>query len=353
MKAIVYKGNDKDLSLEEVPEPRPGKGQLLVQVAACGICGSDLHAYQSGLLTPDMILGHEFSGEVLAVGEGASATWKAGDRVTSLGILICGHCDACQREQFLSCENVKLTGFFAPGAYAEQVLVSEQLAVRVPESLELSRAALVEPLTVGLQAYRDAQLPLAGKVLIIGAGVIGLAVAKWARFFGAADIAVSDLDAERLERASAGGATAVIDAAANPDAVAAFRDAVGSEPDVILECVGRPMLQHLIDIAPAGCHIVSVGVSMEDEPISPLAAAQKTLRLSFSYGYTRDDFAFVTRMLAERRIPADDLITRHVTLEEVPEVFEGLMKPNGHCKIVMHPNRQSAWSRIGRWQSEF
>jgi (R,R)-butanediol dehydrogenase/meso-butanediol dehydrogenase/diacetyl reductase len=340
MKAIVYRGNDKPLSMEDVPPPEPGPGQLLLKVAACGICGSDLHAYQSGLLfAPEVSPGHEFSGEILAVGEGTSTAWQVGDRVTSLGALICGRCEACQQARYEDCENLQLTGFSVPGAYAEQVLVSEQLAVRVPDTLDLTHAALVEPMTVGLQALRDAQLPFGGKVLVIGAGVIGLAVAKWARFFGAADIVVSDLDAERLDRARANGATAVIDASANPDAVQGFRDAVGGEPDVILECVGRPMLQQLVDIAPVGCHIVSVGVSMAEEPLSPLAAAQKKVRLSFSFGYTVEDFAFVTRMLAEKRLLVEDLITERVGLEQVPEVFEGLMQPNGHCKIVIQPNR--------------
>ena len=274
MKAVVYQGNNKALSLEDVSPPEPGPGQLLISVSACGICGSDLHAYQSGLLAPEIIMGHEFSGEILAVGEGTSTAWQVGDRVNPMPGLICGHCDACKQERFYSCEDLQLTGFFVHGAYAEQVLVSEQLAVRVPDTLDLTQAALVEPMTVGLQAFRDAQLPLGGKVLVIGAGVIGLAVAKWARFFGAQDIVVSDLETGRLDRARASGATDVIDASANPDAVQGFRDTAGGEPDVIFECVGRPMLQKLVDIAPKGCHIVSVGVSMAEEPLSPLAAAQ-------------------------------------------------------------------------------
>lgn len=337
MKAIVYRGNDKALSLEEVAAPEPGPGQLLLKVAACGICGSDLHAYQTDLYAPAVIPGHEFAGEILAVGEGSSESWQKGDRVTSLGALICGRCEACKESRFEACESLQLTGFSTHGAYAEQVLVSEELTVRVPDTLDLTHAALVEPMTVGLQALRDAQLPLCGKVLVIGAGVIGIAVAKWARFFGAEDIVVSDLDEERLERARANGATAVINAADNPDAVAAFREVAEGEPDVIFECVGRPMLKQLIEVAPVECHIVSVGVSMADEPLSPLAAAQKKVRLSFSFGYTIEDFRFVSRMLAEKRMPVDALITKRVTLEEVPEVFEGLMKPNGHCKIVLHP----------------
>jgi (R,R)-butanediol dehydrogenase/meso-butanediol dehydrogenase/diacetyl reductase len=149
---------------------------------------------------------------------------------------------------------------------------------------------------------------------------------------------VADLDAERLARARASGASAVIDASSNPDAVQAFREVADSEPDVILECVGKPMLQHLVNIAPLGCHIVSVGASMEEETLLPMAAAQKKVRVSFSYGYSVDDFSFVTRMMADERLSVDNLITDRVTLEEVPGVFEQLMQPNGHCKILIQPD---------------
>jgi (R,R)-butanediol dehydrogenase/meso-butanediol dehydrogenase/diacetyl reductase len=338
MRAIVYRGNDQVLSLEEVSPPEPGPGQLLIKVAACGICGSDLHAYQANIFAPEVIPGHEFSGEVIAVGEGVSSSWQVGDRVTALGGLICGHCDACTQGRHEACESLQLTGLSINGAYAEQVLVSEQLAVRVPQSLDLIQAALVEPMTVGLTALKDAQLPLGGRVLVIGAGVIGLAVAKWARFFGAQDIVVADLDAERLARARASGASAVIDASSYPDAVHAFREVADGEPDVIFECVGRPMLQHLVNIAPLGCHIVSVGASMEEESLLPMAAAQKKVRMTFSFGYSVQDFSFVTRMLADKRLSVDNLITDTVTLEEVPGVFEQLMQPNGHCKILIQPD---------------
>ena len=232
---------------------------------------------------------------------------------------------------------MELIGFSRHGAYAEYVITQAAASAHVPDTMEYSQAALVEPLAVGLAAYRDCQLPLGGKVLVIGAGIIGITVVKWARFFGAEHVAISDLDAARLERAGRVGATTVIDAGENPDAVQAFRDATGTDPDVIVECVGRPMLQHLVDIAPRSCRIVSVGAAMEADSIAPWTAAEKKIQLTFSFGYTMEDFQFILRLLAAGRMETDHLITHSVSLDEVPNTFSGLMKPNEHCKVMIEP----------------
>ncbi len=337
MRAVVYEGNETPMKMQEIPAPRPGPGQLLLDVAACGICGSDLHAYQVGLYPQGMVPGHEFSGTVAAVGEGVDGDWGVGDRVVSLGALVCGQCPACRAGNQVECEQIALTGFFTPGAYAEQVLVSDSLTIPIPESMSFATAALVEPLTVGLAAIRDAQVPMGGNVLVLGAGVIGIAVAKWARFFGAGEVVVSDLNPERLQRAIDNGATAVIDASAESDPVAACRQLTGCEPDVILECVGRPMLKQLIEFAPVGCHIVSVGVSMQDEPINPQVTAQKKLRITFSFGYGVEDFKFVVKVIDQGRMPVQGLVTARVTLDKVPDMFAELMGPSGHCKVLIEP----------------
>jgi (R,R)-butanediol dehydrogenase/meso-butanediol dehydrogenase/diacetyl reductase len=230
MKAVTFQGNDKPLSVEELPVPEPGPGQLLLKVKACGICGSDLHAYQAVLAPQGNAFGHEFSGEVAAVGEGVGHEWQVGDRATALGAMVCGACEKCRQGRLEQCENLELIGFSRHGAYAEYVITQAGASIHVPDSMEYSQAALVEPLAVGLAAYKDCQLPLGGKVLVIGAGIIGMTVVKWARFFGAEHVAISDLDAARLERATRVGVTTVIDAGKKPDAVQAFRDATGTDP---------------------------------------------------------------------------------------------------------------------------
>ena len=337
MKAVIFQGSDKVLAVQDLPIPEPGPGQLLLKVEACGICGSDIHAYQAGLALEGIAFGHEFSGEVAAIGEGVADEWAVGDRATGLGAMFCGQCAYCLEGQFEQCENMETIGFSRHGAYAQYVITQAAASTRVPPSIDFPQAALVEPLAVGLAAFRDCQLPLGGNVLVIGAGIIGMTVLKWARFFGAEHVAISDLDETRLARARRVGATTIIDASENPDPVQAFRDATGVNPDVIVECVGRPLIQHLIDVAPRETHIVSVGAAMEPELISALSAAQKKIRITFSFGYTLDDFEFILRVLDSGRINTDELITRNVSLDELPQAFADLLQPNGHCKVMIRP----------------
>jgi len=337
MKAVAFAGADLPLTLQELPIPKPGPGQLLLKVSACGICGSDLHAYQTSLIPEGNVFGHEFSGEVAAIGADVDEDWQVGDRAIALGAMVCGQCEYCRKGLLPQCENLEMIGFSCNGAYAEYVITQAAASVHVPAAMNYNQAALVEPLTVGLTAFRDCQLPLGGNVLVIGAGIIGITVVKWARFFGAEHVAISDLDDSRLARAQLAGATTAINASENPDPVQAFTAATGAAPDVIVECVGRPMLQHLVDVAPPGTHIVAVGAAMEPELISSVTAAQKKIRMTFSFGYELEDFQFVVRLISAGRLTTDELITRTVSLEEVPEVFAGLMQPNSHCKIMIEP----------------
>jgi (R,R)-butanediol dehydrogenase / meso-butanediol dehydrogenase / diacetyl reductase len=337
MKAVTYEGADKLMSVKDLPVPEPGPGELLLKVAACGICGSDLHAYQASLVAEGNAFGHEFAGEVTAVGEGVGNQWQVGDRATALGAMVCGQCEKCQQGLIAQCENIELIGFSRHGAYADYVITQAAGSVHVPENMDYSQAALVEPLAVGLAAYRDCQLPLGGNILVIGAGIIGLTVVKWARFFGAENVVISDLDPARLERASLVGATACIDAREHADTAKAFKDLTGTAPDVIVECVGRPMLQQLVDIAPHSTHIVSVGAAMEPDSIAPWTAAEKKIRLTFSFGYELEDFQFIVRMISAGRMDTEHLISRTVSLDEVPETFAGLMQANGHCKVMITP----------------
>ena len=121
MKAVAFEGADKALAIHDIPMPEPGPGQLLLKVAACGICGSDLHAYQAALSPEGNVFGHEFSGEVAAVGEGVT-DWQVGDRAVSLGAMFCGLCENCQQGLYEQCENLELIGFSRHGAYAEYVI---------------------------------------------------------------------------------------------------------------------------------------------------------------------------------------------------------------------------------------
>lgn len=339
MKAAQFIEVGQRLRLAEVEKPTAGPGALVFKVKACGICASDLHAAEvPGLLETGNVLGHEYTGEVVDIGAGV-AGWKLGDRLVALPAKPCGSCTACRDGRAAGCSQVIMQGFDPkmPGAYAEYSSCMAALASKLPDGLADNDAAVIEPLAVGLGAWKTAKVEPGASVLIIGAGVIGLAIAKWARFFGAGDVGISELVPARIARARAIGVDVVIDGTQNPDPVAAYEQQTGRKPSVIFECVGRPMIARLIEIAPPGAHLVLAGTGMQAENFTVVSAALKRLRMTFPLAYEAVDFPFVQRMLASRRVTVDQLVTATVSLEETPAMFESLSKPNDHCKVLITP----------------
>jgi (R,R)-butanediol dehydrogenase/meso-butanediol dehydrogenase/diacetyl reductase len=339
MKAVQFIETGKPLQLAEVPRPDAEPGCLVFKVKACGICASDLHAVETpGFLSSGNVLGHEFSGEVVEIGPGVEG-WQAGDRMVALGGKFCGTCPACRAGKISECSNLIMQGLDLrlPGAYAEYATCLAAAAMKIPENVSHDSAATIEPLAVGLGAWKAANAPYGSHVLILGAGIIGLAVAKWARFFGAAKVGVSEIRPARIERADRVGVDVVIDAARFADPAAEFEKRTGQKPSVIFECIGRPIIHKMIEMAPAGAHLVLVGTGMQPENFTVLSAAMKGLRMTFHLAYTPDDFVFALDMLASGRMTVDSLITGKVSLEETPAMFDLLGKPNDHCKVLIIP----------------
>lgn len=339
MKALQFQGVGTPLHLAEVPKPVAEPGGLVFTVKACGICASDLHAVETpGLLQFGNVLGHEYSGTVVEVGAGVTG-WNVGDRLVALPAKPCGTCAACAAGAPQACTQIVPQGFDMrmPGAYAEYATCMAGLAMKIPDGLTDNDAATIEPLAVGLGAWKAANVPSGADVLIIGGGIIGLAVAKWARFFGAGDVGLSEMVPARLTRARRIGAGVVIDATQHADPVAEFERQTARKPSVIFECVGRPMLARLIEIAPPGAQLVLAGTGMQSESFTVVSAALKRLRMTFPLAYTAEDFPFVQRMIAAGRITIDGLVTATVTLGEASAMFELLGKPNDHCKVLITP----------------
>jgi (R,R)-butanediol dehydrogenase/meso-butanediol dehydrogenase/diacetyl reductase len=339
MKALQFMEVGQPLRLGEVAMPSAGPGSLVFKVRACGICASDLHAVEvPGLLHAGTVLGHEYTGEVVEVGPGADG-WKVGDRLVALPAKPCGTCAACVQGRHADCSEVVMQGFDPrmPGAYAEYAACMARLALKIPDGLSDRDAATIEPLAVGLGAWKSAQVASGASVLIIGAGIIGLSIAKWAAFFGAGDIGVSEMVPARIARAQEAGVGIVIDAAQHADPVAEYARRTGRKPSVIFECVGRPMLDKLIAMAPPHAHLVMVGTGMQPENFTVVSAALKRLRMSFALAYEAADFPFVQRMLADGRIKVDGLVTATVGLDQASAMFELLGKPNDHCKVLITP----------------
>ncbi|MGH8325882.1 MAG: zinc-dependent alcohol dehydrogenase, partial [Steroidobacteraceae bacterium] len=212
MKAAVFRDFRSPLAIEEVPEPRPADDEVLVRVARCGICGSDLHMTREPAFgaEPGKILGHEFAGEIVELGRAAQG-FKVGDRVAVAPVRGCGQCASCLAGEPAWCERMLLQG----GGYAELAVAKERQCLPLPLTTSLEDGALVEPLAVALHGVTLAGLTPGARVMVMGAGPIGLGVAYWARRLGATRVVVTDLTRLQETRALEIGATGFVQADEN------------------------------------------------------------------------------------------------------------------------------------------
>lgn len=345
MRAVVFQRAEAALVIEQVSDPQAGADDLVIAVKYCGICGSDLHmadvhSFASGMppLPAGAVMGHEFSGEVLEVGRTAARRWKVGERVTALPYIGCGSCQPCLSGRGYRCATVRYAGLGdLPGAYAEYMRIGAHEALRLPDGVDWQHGALVEPLAVGLHAVNAARIALGERVLILGAGPIGLAAALWSRQAGARHVVVCDKVPARLALAARMGATATIDAGVE-DVVGAIKRAAGGRPDVVLECIGIPGAQQLaMDYAPAGGRIVIVGVCMAPDTIRPVKAISKELQINYVFMYHKRDFEITIDLLDRGLIDPSPLLTRTVSFAEFPSAFAALKTDKTACKVLFEP----------------
>jgi len=340
MKAAVFRAPGQPLAIETVDDPTPAAGEAIIRVHHCGVCGTDLHTTESHNApgVDGVVLGHEFVGEIVALGADAPGGWQAGDRLASLPFIGCGRCLACLKGMPWQCASRQIIGSAeVPGGFAEYARVHLNEAVRLPDAVNWERGALVEPLAVALHAVRQVGRGISGRdVLVMGAGPIGLASALWCSFFGARHVIVSEIDAGRANMALQFGATGLIDA--KGDVAEQFRALTDSAPDLIIECVGVPgMIAQAIELAPFGGEILVVGFCMKPDSFMPAMAMVKEVGMKFVIAYDKSDFQFVVDMMAAGRIDADKMITDIVTFEAFPAAFESLRRPGSQCKILLSP----------------
>lgn len=343
--AILRKGQ---MLVDDVPDPVPGEGQVLVQTKACGICGSDLHAAQhadrmveltkeavasagdaSSLFAfdtgRDLVMGHEFAAEVLEVGPGAVGP-SPGKTVVSLPVV------ADQR-------GIHAVGYSNdyPGGYAERMLLSAGLLLEVPNGLDARRAALTEPMAVGVHAVNRAGIAPGTAALVIGAGPVGLAVIAALKLEGIEPVVAADFSSRRRQLASTMGADEVVDPREEP-AIDAWRRVDGRHPLVIFEAVGVPgVIDQAMRAAPHQAQIVVVGVCMETDQLQPFMGITKELTVKFSMAYDPMEFASTLHTIAEGQIDVTPMITGSVGIDGVPQAFTDLANPDAHAKIVVEP----------------
>ena len=341
MRAMVLRGGT--VSVEDVERPVAGPGQVLARVRACGVCGSDLHFARfaeamigasrasggpgwGGIeLERGVVMGHEFVAEVVQAGEGVSG-WETGARVVSVPVLI-------GAEGPSGTHSIGYSSRF-PGAYGEYVLMSASLLLPVPDQVADPVAATTEPCAVGLHAVRTANVKSGEGVLIMGAGPIGLMTLLWLKHDGVTHVTVSDPAAPRRELAARLGADLVLDPASD-DLPARLRTESSEAPSAVFECVGVPgTLQQAMNLVQRGGRVIVVGVCMPPDQITPMTGILKHLTLQFVLGYTPQEFAESLGAIGSGAVDPSPLVTRTVTLDELPAAFEALADPR-ECKVVL------------------
>ena len=325
MRAAVL-NDEHSFDVAEVPDPTPAEGQLVLRVLACGICGSDLKAHT--LMPSGVVLGHEFCGEVVAVGRETTG-WREGQAVAAMPLSACGRCRWCLADEPAHCEQVDLIGVGGTaGGFAEYVRVAASSAVSLADGLGPS-GALVEPLAVGLHTVVAGEIRPGDRVLVLGGGNVGAAVAVWARRLGAAEVVVSDPAPTRRDAAGLFGATGVHDPAEAP---------LPTGFDVVFECVGLPgMVQVAVDAAAVRGRVVIAGVCMQPDQIVPLTAIMKEVQVRFAVYYRASEFAAAASALADGLVDADAFVTGTVGLDGVTAAFGTLLSTSTERKILVTP----------------
>jgi threonine dehydrogenase-like Zn-dependent dehydrogenase len=283
-------------------------------------------------LKPYDVLGHEFAGEVIRCGVDVTDL-KPGDRVAVAPMRGCGHCDNCLRGEPAWCAEMRLIG----GGYAEFATVAARQCRVLPEGLPTAEGALAEPLSVALHVVIRSGLKPGDRVLILGAGPIGLLVAFWARRYGARDVIVADLGRHQEARAAALGATGF--ALSGPGLADEFRDQAGGAPDIVFECVGK---RGLLDFAcrlvrPHGT-VVGVGLCVGGDEWDPFAALSKEIRLVFAVFFNMAEFETALEALGPGRFRPQELITERIGFAEIAETFEALRRRTTQCKVLITAN---------------
>lgn len=336
MRAAVLHGPGK-LSIEKRPVPAPGPGEVLVRVEAVGTCGSDVHYYRDGrigdfVVRAPLVLGHEAAGTVVACGPGTDER-RMGRRVSIEPGTPCGSCGECRPGRYNLCPDMRfLATPPVDGAFCEYLVVREGLAHEVPDTLTIEEAALLEPLSVAVWACRKARVAPGDRVLITGAGPIGLVAAQTARAFGAREVLVTDVLPHRLELARAAGATA-LDVSRTPLSEAEFT------PTVLLECSGVPAVsgEAIRTVGRAG-RVVLIGMGGSEAPLPVSRVQNYELELTGTFRYAHT-WPTAMSLVESGRVRLDSLVSHGYGLAEAESALTVATHDAAAVKAVIYPQR--------------
>lgn len=350
MKAAVWYAKE-DIRVEDFPEPQPASGEVKVKIKTCGICGSDIHEYREGpFIIPSrphpltgrqgapVILGHEFSAEIVEVGEGVTG-FEVGDRVTQNALIYCGECPYCKRGEYNMCLKLGTVGFAWDGAFAEYAILKDYGLLKLPDAVTDDIGAFAEPVAVAVRAVKRSRLAIGDTVAIVGAGPIGLLVMQVCRAAGASKIFVVEPMASRRELAKKLGANYVFD----PTQVDVGKEIAkltdGLRVNKAFECVGnQAAFDTTVKVTGRRAVICVAGLALKpiQVPFARLWGHEK--EITFCTGY-EDEYPAAMAFLEDKRVDVESLISDRIKLDDLVEkgIKPLMTEPDKHMKILVYP----------------
>jgi len=349
MKAAIYHGAG-DIRIEEIEYPGPGDVGIVVKVRAVGICGTDVHAYQSSRIqyATGKALGHEFCGDVVEVGPKVTGI-KVGDRVWAISMLPCFQCEACNKGEYFTCRNAKGGGVSGhDGAFSEYtwvpVAVLDRNVIRIDEGMSYQDGALVEPVGVGAGAARRSEPQKSDTVVVLGTGVVGLGAIATFKSMGVARIMASDISEKRLAAAGESGADVLIDATRQDTVESVMEETSGRGADIAVAAAGIPATFHqAIDMVRRDGKVMVVATYDKPFEFDPSLArpgmrmnslVRKAVRMFGCYG--GDNFASYD-LIREGRLKASQVVTHTFPLDEIEKAFQTQMDSRESIKVMIEP----------------
>jgi len=333
-----------ELIIGQAERPSPGKGEILLKVERCGVCGSDptiyrgLHPYAK----KPLVMGHEFSGIIEELGENVTHL-KKGMRVTVIPHVVCGKCKPCQTGTYNFCEELKCMGAEADGAHVNFVNVDAKMVLPIPETMTMDDAAMVEPACVAYHGAKRGEIKPEDVALVVGAGPIGIFAMQSCKVLGARKVIIADLDEWRLELAKKLGADGIINVAKETIEQGLERILGNAKDvDVFYDCVGEKgkVFDEILKIARRGTRIVIIGVLQNEFNIPHLPDfVQHELRISGTTMYVPQDYKEMIDLMGKGKISTKGMITHYFSIEEITEVFDMIeSRKEPYFKIMLTYN---------------
>lgn len=337
MKASRFLGN-KTFAVTDLPTPHAGPGELVLRNQVCGVCGTDVHIYHgepgSADVNPPVVLGHEYSGEVVEVGEGVTG-FAVGDHVTVDPNIYCGHCAYCQNGKKQLCPSMEAIGVTRDGGFAQYSRIPASQAFKLEPTVPWETAAMAEPLACCLHGIDLAGIQVGDKVCVVGGGAIGLLMVQLAKLSGASQIVLSEPNEKRRQVGLQLGANAAIDPT-RPDAQEAFAQVLGGGANVVIECVGNvPAVKSAFQFAGKGATVLLFSVPKVDAtfdlPLFDVYKKELTIKGSF---VNPDTHARAVALINSGKVDFDPIITHRFTLDQLPEAI-AMQMSDASIKVVV------------------